>query len=115
VKKVQIIDARSESEFCGDNKLQNQRGGHIPGAVHLEWSDAIHPDTHKFRSAADLVEIFTDAGIDLTKPSVTHCQSGGRASVMAFTLELMGAKEVSNYYRGWSEWGNTEDTPVFKK
>lgn len=31
---------------------------------------------------------------------------------MAFGLELMGAKDVSNYYRSWSEWGNADDTPV---
>ena len=31
---------------------------------------------------------------------------------MAFTLELMGAKKVSNYYNGWSEWGNALDTPI---
>ena len=31
---------------------------------------------------------------------------------MAFGLELMGAKNVSNYYLGWSEWGNLEDTPI---
>jgi thiosulfate/3-mercaptopyruvate sulfurtransferase len=27
-------------------------------------------------------------------------------------LELMGAKDVSNYYKSWSEWGNAENTPV---
>jgi 3-mercaptopyruvate sulfurtransferase SseA len=31
---------------------------------------------------------------------------------MAFALELMGAKDVRNYYRSWAEWGNAEDTPV---
>ena len=31
---------------------------------------------------------------------------------MVFGMELMGAKEVSNYYRSWAEWGNAEDTPV---
>lgn len=32
--------------------------------------------------------------------------------MMAFGLELMGARDVRNYYRGWSEWGNSENTPV---
>jgi 3-mercaptopyruvate sulfurtransferase SseA len=40
------------------------------------------------------------------------CQSGGRASVMPFGLELMGTKDVANYYAGWSEWGNADDTPI---
>jgi thiosulfate/3-mercaptopyruvate sulfurtransferase len=113
-KQSQIIDVRSEKEFCGDDKLKNKRGGHIPGAVHLEWTEALDPETHKFKSAGDLTKILKDAGIDLTRPTVTHCQSGGRAAVMAFTLELMGAKEVANYYRGWSEWGNDPATPVVR-
>ena len=31
---------------------------------------------------------------------------------MAFGLELMGAGDVRNYYAGWSQWGNRDDTPV---
>jgi thiosulfate/3-mercaptopyruvate sulfurtransferase len=33
-------------------------------------------------------------------------------SVMAFGMELMGAKDVSNYYSSWAEWGNADDTLV---
>lgn len=111
-KKTQIIDARSEKEFCGDEKLKNKRGGAIPGAINLEWTDALDSTTQKFKSPAELTKILKDAGIDVTRPTVTHCQSGGRSSVMVFTLELTGAKDVSHYYRGWSEWGNDEATPI---
>jgi 3-mercaptopyruvate sulfurtransferase SseA len=31
---------------------------------------------------------------------------------MAFALELMGAKDVRNYFHGWSQWGNQEGLPV---
>jgi thiosulfate/3-mercaptopyruvate sulfurtransferase len=110
-KKTQIIDARSEKEYCGDTKTA-KRSGSMPGALHLEWNEAIDPKTKKFKSADEVTKLFQDAGIDLSKPSVTYCQSGGRASVMVFTMELMGAKEVANYYRSWSEWGNAEATPV---
>ena len=50
----------------------------------------------------------------MNRPAVTYCQSGGRAAVVAFALELMGGKQVGNYYRSWSEWGNDPDTPVAK-
>jgi thiosulfate/3-mercaptopyruvate sulfurtransferase len=108
---VLIIDTRSEAEFCGDKKLA-RRGGAIPGAKHLEWSDLINPKTKRFKSPAALAKLFKEAGIDPKRPSVTYCQSGGRASVMAFALELMGGQEVRNYYRSWNEWGNADDTPV---
>lgn len=110
-KKTQIIDARSAAEHCGDAKLAS-KGGSIPGARHLEWSDLLDKKTQRFKSPDELRDIFKKAGIDLAAPAVAHCQSGGRSSVMAFTMELMGAKHVANYYRGWSEWGNADDTPV---
>ena len=56
--------------------------------------------------------LLEQAGIDLNRPTASHCNGGGRASVMAFGLELMGAEDVRNYYRGWGEWGNSKDTPV---
>ncbi|MCE9546729.1 MAG: sulfurtransferase [Planctomycetia bacterium] len=110
--KAQIVDARSEGEFCGTNLSGNKRAGAMPGAKQLEWSDLIDPKTSRFKSPDELRRIFEHAGVDLTKPTATHCQSGGRASVMAFGLELMGANDVRNYYQSWSEWGNADDTPI---
>ncbi len=110
--RLQIVDARSNDEFCGIDLKDNQRGGAIPRAKHLEWSDLIDRATDRFKSPKELRRLFDQAGIDLDKPTASHCQSGGRASVMAFGLELMGAKDARNYYPGWSEWGNSKDLPV---
>ena len=109
---LQVVDARSEKDFCGIDKLANKRAGAIPGAKHLEWTDLLDKETHRFKSPAELKKLFDAAGIKLDRPMATHCQSGGRAAVMAFGLELMGAEDVGNHYRIWSEWGNAEDTPV---
>jgi thiosulfate/3-mercaptopyruvate sulfurtransferase len=109
---LQIVDARSQDEFCGINKRDNKRGGAIPEAKHLEWSNLIDQDTQRFKSPDQLRRLFDEAGIDLNRPTASHCNGGGRAAVMAFGLELMGASEVRNYYRGWGEWGNSDDTPV---
>lgn len=111
-KTLQIVDTRSEGEFCGTAKLSNKRGGAIPGAIHLEWVDLIDPTTKRFKSPGELTQLFVEAGIDLKDPVATHCQSGGRASVMVFAMELMGAKGIRNYYAGWSDWGNDDKTPV---
>jgi thiosulfate/3-mercaptopyruvate sulfurtransferase len=109
-KDRQIIDARSGKEFCGDQKLA-QRGGAIPGSKNLEWSDLLTRDG-RFKRADELRTLFREHEISLKEPTVTYCQSGGRASVMAFALELMGVKDVRNYYRSWNEWGNDADTPI---
>jgi thiosulfate/3-mercaptopyruvate sulfurtransferase len=110
-QSFQIVDARSTKEFCGDDTTA-KRNGSIPTARHLEWSDLIDKKTQRFKTAAELSRLFQEARIDPKKPAVTYCQSGGRAAVMAFALELMGAKQVRNYYRSWAEWGNDEKTPV---
>ena len=111
-KELQIVDARSKAEFCGTDKFKNKRAGAIPGSKHLEWGDLLDKETGRFKPAEQLQELLASAGIDLDRPTATHCQSGGRASVMAFALELMGAKDVSNYYKSWSEWGNVDETPI---
>lgn len=107
----QIIDARSLREHCGLEKLRNKRAGAIPSAKHLEWKDLFDADG-RVRKADDLMQVMARAGIQCEKPSTTYCQAGGRAAVMAFCLELMGCPSVENYYAGWGEWGNADDTPV---
>ncbi len=110
--ELQIVDSRSEEEHSGTKTLSNDRGGSIPGATNLEWSSLIDSESGRMKTADEIEQLFRDAGIDPKRPAATYCQSGGRASVMAFGLELMGTDRVSNYYPGWSEWGNEEGLPV---
>ena len=112
-KARQIIDGRSTGEFAGTQTTAN-KNGHVPGASNLEWSDFLDAKKSRFKSAEDLAKLIAEHKIDLAKPCTAYCQSGGRASVVSFGLELMGAKDVRNYYRSWSEWGNANDTPIEK-
>jgi thiosulfate/3-mercaptopyruvate sulfurtransferase len=109
---LQIVDARSSGEFCGLERMKNQRGGAMPGAKNLDWTDLLDKSTQRFKGPDELRRIFRDAGIDLRRPTAAHCQSGGRSSVMVFALELMGAEDVRNYHASWAEWGNADDTPI---
>ncbi len=111
-KSWQIVDARSNAEFCGLDTTKAKRSGAMPGAKHLEWIDLIDKSSQRWKSPQQLAKLFADAGIDLQRPAAAHCQSGGRSSVMAFGMELMGAKDVRNYYASWAEWGNAADTPI---
>ena len=38
-----IWDVRSRAEHTGEDPRQNQRGGHMPGSVHLEWLELTAP------------------------------------------------------------------------
>jgi thiosulfate/3-mercaptopyruvate sulfurtransferase len=112
-KSAQIIDARTDGEFCGTAGSAPKKGA-IRGAINLEWCNFIDSKTQKLKPKDEIAKLLKDAGIDPNKPAVTYCQSGGRASVSAFVLELMGGQQVRNYYRSWAEWGNADDTPVAK-
>ncbi|SIO56014.1 thiosulfate/3-mercaptopyruvate sulfurtransferase [Singulisphaera sp. GP187] len=108
-KSALIVDARSRGEYDGIEK-RAKRGGHIPAACHLEWSDLVGKDG-RFLEEADLHARLAKAGVNASEPVITHCQNGGRASVNAFVLDRLGFK-ARNYYLGWSDWGNAEETPV---
>jgi thiosulfate/3-mercaptopyruvate sulfurtransferase len=106
---AQVIDARSAAEHTGELR-RSKRAGRIPAACHLEWSNLVDKDG-RFLDEAGLSAQLARAGVKPGEPIITHCQSGGRASVNAFVLERLG-RPTRNYYLGWSDWGNAEDTPI---
>ncbi len=105
-----VVDARSEGEYSGRD-VRGKRGGHIPGAVHLEWSEVID-EAGRFLPPAKLKELFRRRGIAPQDRVVAHCQSGGRSSVMTVALALAGYENVRNYFGGWQDWSSVEDAPV---
>jgi thiosulfate/3-mercaptopyruvate sulfurtransferase len=104
-----IVDARSIEEYTGEKK-SSQRGGHIPAACRLEWSDLVDKDGHFLEESA-LRARLSELGIKPGEPVITHCQGGGRASVDAFAIGRLG-HSTRNFYQGWSDWGNATETPV---
>jgi thiosulfate/3-mercaptopyruvate sulfurtransferase len=108
-KSDRIIDARSDGEFAGTEKL-SKRAGHMPGACHVEWSNLVDKEG-RFLPVDALREKLAAQGVKPGEPVIAHCQGGGRASVDTFALERIGLP-TRNYYLGWSDWGNAEETPV---
>ncbi|WP_152049739.1 sulfurtransferase [Tautonia marina] len=106
---AQVIDARSDAEFLGQVARSN-RGGHVPTACHIEWSTLVD-DEGRFLPEETVRPRLNAIGLEPGKPVITHCQGGGRASVDAFVLQRLGFPS-RNYYLGWSDWGNAEETPV---
>ena len=58
-----LLDVRSDSEWTGENPVGTKHGGHMPGAVHLEWNKTVDSTTKKFKPAAELRAMFADAGL----------------------------------------------------
>src|SRR5207302_3039186 len=91
---VALMDARSPEEFEGRD-VRARRGGHIPGALNVEWNRQLRPDG-TFRPLAELRQIYATEGITPDKTVVTYCQ----------TQRLLGYPRVVAYPGSWAEWGN---------
>jgi thiosulfate/3-mercaptopyruvate sulfurtransferase len=111
--EIVLLDVRSKGEYDGTARL-SRRAGHIPGAIHLEWKNAIDPKAETFKAQEALENLLEGAGITKDKTVVTYCQAGIRASHTYFVLRLMGYEKVRLYYPSWNEWGNKDTLPVEK-
>lgn len=67
-----IWDVRTGGEYDGSINRGNRRAGHIAGAVHLEWSDLMDAETHKFRSLEEARTILHAGGITMDKAAYAY-------------------------------------------
>ena len=105
-----IWDARSEAEYTGE-KVLAAKGGHIPGAKHLEWTAGMDK-TRSLRIRTDMAQILKDLGITPDKEVITHCQTHHRSGFTYLVAKALGYPRVKGYAGSWGEWGNHPDTPV---
>jgi thiosulfate/3-mercaptopyruvate sulfurtransferase len=117
----QLVDVRSPQEYSGELLHMPEypqegamRGGHIPGAKSVPWGRAVDPDSHTFKSAADLRAIYCDEqGFSPGESTVAYCRIGERSSHTWFALTyLLGFDDVRNYDGSWTEWGNSVRAPI---
>ena len=109
-KDKAILDTRSVGEYLGTH-VRAARGGAIPGAIHIEWTDNIAPNG-KFKSNEELQTMYKRAGITPDKEVVSYCQGGYRAAHSYVALRLLGFPKVRNYIGSWKEWGDRTDLPL---
>jgi thiosulfate/3-mercaptopyruvate sulfurtransferase len=111
---VLIVDTRSPKEYAGED-VRSARGGHIPGAVNINWISNLKSDDSKtFAREEELAELYDSQKISKNKIIVTHCQTGVRGTHTYFVLKLLGYPRVQVYDGSWAEWGNDWEAPVVK-
>jgi thiosulfate/3-mercaptopyruvate sulfurtransferase len=117
----ELVDVRSPKEFAGEllapeNLPQegSQRGGHIPGAANIPWSQAVDEDG-TFKSFDELRSLYQAKGITPDKEVIAYCRIGERSSHTWFVLKyLLGFSKVRNYDGSWTEWGSLIGAPIEK-
>jgi len=109
-KDAIILDTRSDGEYYGTT-VRAKRGGAVPGAVHLEWTQNLTPEGD-FKPAAELKKMYESAGVTPDRAVITYCQGGYRAAHSYLALRLLGYPRVRNYVGSWKEWGDRDDLPI---
>ena len=107
-----LLDVRTREEYQG-LRILAQRGGHIPGAVHLDWLDTIDR-SHQLRLKTDheLTSMLSQRGIAPHREIVVYCQTHHRSAHSWMMLRHLGYSRVRGYAGSWSEWGNDPQTPI---
>ena len=107
---VALLDTRTRGEYSGSDK-RAARGGHIPGAANLDWTQALASDL-RLKPVQELRAMYEKLGMSQDKEIIVYCQTHHRSSHTYVVLKALGYPRVKGYPGAWSEWGNSTDTPV---
>ncbi len=108
-----VWDVRTRAEYDGTD-VRAARGGHVPGAVHLDWRalQRQRGGVHVLRSPGELRTLLADRGVPPDRTVVMMCQSGTRASYATLALLALGYPDVRLYDGSWLDWSSRSELPV---
>ena len=66
----------------------------------------------RLKPEAELRALMEERGLTTDKTIVTYCQSHHRSALTYFVLKALSYPKVKGYPGSWSDWGNSEDTPI---
>jgi len=109
---VRILDARAPQYYTGAEQGRMPRGGHIPSARNIPFSSLVE-ESNKFKSAAQLQELFEAAEVKPTTTVATYCHIGQQATLLYFVARYLGYS--AHVYDGsFEDWSNRSELPVEK-
>jgi thiosulfate/3-mercaptopyruvate sulfurtransferase len=113
-KHQQVLDARSAARFDGTapEPRPGLSSGHMPGATSIPFTELV--EDGRLKPAEKLREYFSTKNLDLQQPLTTTCGSGVTAAVIALSLEVVGAPNVSLYDGSWAEYALQPDSIIKK-
>ena len=107
-----LLDTRTSAEFAGLDQ-RAARGGHIPGAVHLNWTDTMDPQRQsRLQPDPVLRRLLEQRGVTPDREVIVYCQTHHRSAHTYWVLRHLGYPRVRAYPGAWSEWGNDPSLPV---
>jgi len=106
---VVLVDTRMLDEYSGEMiKAPAVNGGHIPGAVHLDWGNFVDFENNRaLKSLKDIRYNFEQKGVVPEKEIIVYCHTGTRSSHTYMLLKhVLEYPNVKNYDGSWVEWND---------
>lgn len=103
-----IIDVRDDKEYEGGIYYGEAAGGHLPGAIHLKFTDLFREDG-TLKSNDDIIAMAEAAGLSKDDKIVAYCTAGIRSAYMQLILEMCGFDSALNYDESYYRWCAVED------
>lgn len=110
--KIKIIDTREADEYNGAIKYGEARGGHLPKAINITWTQLYNSDG-TVKSQKEIETILSAKGINKTDEIITYCTKGIRSADMALILKMAGYN-AKNYDASYYEWSGNSALTVEK-
>ncbi len=107
---IALIDNREKHEFDGATPYGSSRGGHIPGALHIDWREFFTSDGN-LKPQETLDTLLNSKGIQPNQEIVVYCTGGVRSAMAYFVFRHLGYK-VRNYDGSWWDWSHNPELPV---
>lgn len=107
---LSVIDNRTQKEFNGAILYGEKRGGHIPGAKHIDWRE-FFTDAGKLKNRETLSALLANYGVQKDREVVVYCTGGVRSAMAYFVFRYLDYK-VRNYDGSWWDWSHNLSLPV---
>ena len=99
---------RDDKEYDGKAAYGEAKGGHLPGAIHIKYTDLFNSDS-TLKSNEELTAMFEEAGLTTEDHIVTYCTAGIRSAYMQLVMEMCGFENSENYDESFYRWCAVEE------
>ena len=103
-----VVDVRADEEYDGKVLYGEKKGGHLPGAIHIRFTD-LFDKNNVLKSNDEITAMFEAAGLTKGDTIVTYCTAGIRSAYMQMILEMCGYENSMNYDESYYRWCAVQD------